>query len=270
MPHATPGEGLSVRAPDGNPRPQEAAGEAAPALSVVVPVHNEAGNVAPLVAEIARALDGRLTYEIVYVDDGSSDATAQELAAAREATPALRVLRHRDRCGQSAALCSGVTAARSPWIATLDGDGQNDPADIPAMLAARDGAAAKAVLVAGVRAKRRDTLAKRWASRLANRLRGWLLRDRARDTGCGLKLFPRAAFLELPQFDHMHRFLPALFAAAGVTLVELPVNHRPRSKGRSHYGIVDRGLVGLVDLFGVAWLQRRTTRPIIESEDRHD
>jgi dolichol-phosphate mannosyltransferase len=268
MPHATPGEGLSVRAPDGNPRPQEAAGEAAPALSVVVPVHNEAGNVAPLVAEIARALDGRLTYEIVYVDDGSTDGTARALA--EMAVPELRALRLRRPCGQSAAIRAGVRAARAPWVVTLDGDGQNDPADIPAMLAARDGAAAKAVLVAGVRAKRRDTLAKRWASRLANRLRGWLLRDRARDTGCGLKLFPRAAFLELPQFDHMHRFLPALFAAAGVTLVELPVNHRPRSKGRSHYGIVDRGLVGLVDLFGVAWLQRRTTRPIIESEDRHD
>lgn len=239
--------------------------DAPPALSVVIPVHNEAGNIAPLVAEIARSLDGRLRYEIVYVDDGSTDTTPQELRAAQREHPQLRTVRHRASCGQSTAVRTGVKAARSSWIVTLDGDGQNDPADIPAMLAARDAAGRADVLVAGVRAARNDRIGKRLGSRLANRLRRWLLKDGARDTGCGIKLFPRAVFLDLPYFDHMHRFLPALFLRAGITPVEQLVNHRPRTRGRSHYGLIDRALVGLVDLLGVAWLQRRAHLPVVET-----
>jgi dolichol-phosphate mannosyltransferase len=237
-----------------------------PALSVVVPVHNEAGNIVPLLTEIAAALDSRIDYEVVYVDDGSTDATAAELGLARRGLSRLRVVRHRNRCGQSTALRSGVKAARGAWIVTLDGDGQNDPADIPALWAARTGGSG-AVAVLGVRAARNDRIGKRWGSLLANRLRRWLLRDRARDTGCGIKLFPRAVFLDLPYFDHMHRFLPALFIRAGIEPIEHLVNHRPRMRGRSHYGLIDRALVSLMDLFGVAWLQRRSARPVIEPEE---
>lgn len=242
--------------------------ERAPALSVVVPVHDEADNIAPLIEEIALALDGLVAYEILYVDDGSEDATDAILAALGRTYPNLRTLRHRARAGQSAALRTGIRAAQAAWIVTLDGDGQNDPADIPALLQRRDRAATRNMLVAGVRVHRQDSRAKRWASWVANGIRRRLLADRARDTGCGLKLFPRAAFLDLPFFDHMHRFLPALFGAAGLTLIEHPVNHRPRIRGRSHYGIVDRALVGLIDLLGVAWLQRRSARPTVEPEDQ--
>jgi dolichol-phosphate mannosyltransferase len=242
--------------------------QAGPALSVVVPVHDEGPNIAPLIGEIFEALDGRISFEIIYVDDGSQDETAATLKALRERHATLRVLRHRARAGQSAALVTGVRAARAPWIVTLDGDGQNDPRDIPALLARRDQAGAGKLLVAGVRLHRQDSLAKRWASRAANAIRRRLLGDPARDSGCGLKLFPRAAFLDLPHFDHMHRFLPALFNTAGLDVIEQPVSHRPRVRGRSHYGILDRAMVGLVDLFGVAWLQRRSRRPIVEPEDQ--
>ena len=240
----------------------------APALSVVVPVHDEADNIAPLVHEIAQALDGRLPYEIVYVDDGSADRTAATLAALRRTHRNLRSLRHRRRAGQSAALRTGIRAARAAWIVTLDGDGQNDPADIPALLARRDQMGEGNLLIAGIRVNRQDSLAKRRASRIANAIRRRLLADAAQDTGCAIKLFPRQAFLDLPFFDHMHRFLPALFRTAGLTLIEHPVNHRPRTQGRSHYGIVDRAMVGLIDLIGVAWLQRRNARPDIEPEDQ--
>jgi dolichol-phosphate mannosyltransferase len=239
--------------------------EGGPALSVVVPVHDEAENIAPLVEEIIQALEGRLAYEMVFVDDGSGDATPAILAALKGRHTNLRTRRHRHRAGQSAALLTGIRAARAAWIVTLDGDGQNDPADIPALLAGRG--SQDNVLVAGVRARRQDSVAKRWASKAANAIRRTLLADRAQDSGCGIKLFPRAAFLDLPAFDHMHRFLPALFGAAGLHLIEQPVNHRPRQRGRSHYGIIDRALVGLVDLMGVAWLQRRQPRPIVEPED---
>jgi dolichol-phosphate mannosyltransferase len=234
-------------------------------LSVVVPVHNEADNIAPLVAEIRAALDGKLAYEIVYVDDASRDGTAAALATLTGAGSPLRVVRHLARCGQSAAIRSGVKAARAPWIATLDGDGQNDPADIPSLWALHqrnDGA----VMIAGQRAKRRDSFSKRISSRWANRIRRRLLKDDTPDTGCGLKLFERASFLELPYFDHMHRFLAALMIRQGVRVVSVPVNHRPRLRGASKYGFWDRLWVGIADLLGVMWLQRRASIPRIEGE----
>ncbi len=234
--------------------------DASPALllSVVVPVRNEAANIAPLVAEIRQALAG-VAHEIVYVDDGSTDGTAAALAA--EAP--LVVRRHRTGCGQSAAILTGVRAARGTWIATLDGDGQNDPADIPALLA-RAQAAPGPTLIAGHRTARRDTRIKRLSSRAANAIRARLLGDATPDTGCGLKVFRRADFLELPAFDHMHRFLPALFLRAGGAVVSVPVGHRPRVRGVSKYGTLDRAWVGVFDLVGVAWLQRRWTRPEVE------
>ena len=234
-------------------------------LSVVIPVRNESGNIAPLVEEVVAALDGLAAYEIVYVDDGSSDATAAEVRSLQRSLAQLRLVRHRTSCGQSAAIRSGVKAARGPWIATLDGDGQNDPADIPALwrLAQAEAVAARRLLIAGRRAKRRDSWTKRQASRIANGVRRRLLHDDTPDTGCGLKLFPRALFLDLPYFDHMHRFLPALMIRAGGRVISVPVNHRPRLRGVSKYGTLDRALVGIVDLAGVAWLQRRWKRPEI-------
>lgn len=234
-------------------------------VSVVVPVRNEGPNIRTLVDEIHAALIG-LSYEIVYVDDASSDDTPSRLTDAAAACPpgiALVRRRHRVSCGQSAAVITGVRAADGQWIATLDGDGQNDPADIPALLARAQAEAAKGngpVLIAGHRTTRRDGPVKRIASRLANAIRAWLLRDATPDTGCGLKIFPRAAFLGLPHFDHMHRYLPALFMRAGGRVVSVPVNHRPRTQGVSKYGTLDRLWVGIFDLIGVAWLQRRGRR----------
>lgn len=235
-----------------------------PLLSVVIPVRNEAPNIAPLVAEIEAAL-AAVPHEIVYVDDGSSDATPAALREAALGAP-LRHLRHRASCGQSAAVVTGVKAARGTWIATLDGDGQNDPADIPRLLA-RAQAEAGAILVAGHRVTRRDNWVKRRSSRIANAVRARLLGDATPDTGCGLKVFPRALFLDLPHFDHMHRFLPALVLRQGGRVVSEPVNHRPRVRGTSNYGTLDRLLVSLFDLVGVAWLQRRWKRPIVERAD---
>jgi dolichol-phosphate mannosyltransferase len=241
---------------------------AEPALSVVVPVHNETGNIEALILEIEAALAGRIDFEMVYVDDGSGDGSAAELADLRAGHGRLRVLRHRSQSGQSAALRTGVAGARAAWIATLDGDGQNDPADIPALLDARDRCAtAELWMVAGVRRKRRDSMVKRLSSRIANGIRRRVLRDAASDTGCGLKLFRRDAYLALPFFDHMHRFLPALIRRAGGAVLEVPVNHRPRAAGASHYGIWGRAWVGLVDMLGVAWLQRRMKNPIVEEMD---
>ncbi|BBK33348.1 dolichol-phosphate mannosyltransferase [Stella humosa] len=242
-----------------------------PELAVVIPVRNEADNIAPLVAEIRAALAGRIPYEIVYVDDGSSDDTVQRIRALQATVPELRVVRHRASCGQSAAVRTGVRAARAPWIATLDGDGQNDPADIPGLWAMATGPDAPPGLglVAGRRTKRRDTAAKRWASRIANGIRSRLLGDDTPDTGCGLKLFRRDEFLDLPGFDHMHRFLPALFIRRGQKVVSVPVNHRPRTQGRSNYGNLDRLLVSFGDLVGVMWLMRRGKRPDILPDDIH-
>ena len=231
-------------------------------LSIVIPVKNEAGNIAPLVAEIVAALDGKADYEIVYVDDGSNDATADEIRRLQESLPRLRLIRHAESRGQSAAIRSGVQAARGVWIATLDGDGQNDPADIPMLLKiAQQSPADPPLLIAGQRTRRRDSWSKRRASQLANAVRRRLLHDDTPDTGCGLKLFRRALFLDLPYFDHMHRFLPALVLREGGDVRSVAVNHRPRQRGTSNYGVFDRLWVGIVDLLGVLWLCRRATRP---------
>jgi dolichol-phosphate mannosyltransferase len=225
-----------------------------PEISVVIPVCNEAENVGPLATEVARALAGR-EFEILFVDDGSTDGTAEAVRASRDSgIPQVRLLRHSFRSGQSAAVCTGVRQARAEWVATLDGDGQNDPADIPALVAARG----DAHLVMGNRVgRRRDTWLRRLQSRVANGVRSALLGDGTPDTGCGIKLMHRETFLELPRFDHMHRFLPALFQRAGARVVSVPVNHRPRERGVSKYGMLDRLWVGIVDIFGVMWLKRR-------------
>jgi dolichol-phosphate mannosyltransferase len=230
-------------------------------LSIVVPVKNEQDNVLPLLAEIDAALQGKGDFEVVYIDDGSTDETPKRLKTALAQYPRLRVLAHSKSCGQSAALMSGVRAARGEWIATLDGDGQNDPADIPKLLAARDAAAGNVKLIAGYRKKRQDNALKRVSSKIANGVRSSLLGDSTPDTGCGLKLVSRATWLELPFFDHMHRFLPALVQRAGGGTIVVEVNHRPRTRGRSNYGTLDRLWVGIVDLFGVMWLKRRAARP---------
>lgn len=235
-------------------------------VSVVVPVKNEADNILPLIEEIHAALEGRADFEVIYVDDGSTDATPQRLTQARARFPRLRVIRHRESCGQSTAVATAVRAARHPWIATLDGDAQNDPADIPALLeAVSPGRRTPGLeLVAGWRSKRNDSGLRKLSSRIANDVRGGLLGDRTPDTGCGLKVFSREVFLRLPFFDHLHRFLPALYLREGAQVVSVPVNHRPRVQGRSKYGVHNRLWVGIVDLFGVMWLQRRMKRPVIE------
>jgi len=233
-------------------------GETTPDLSVVVPVFNERDNIAPLVGEIVAALHGRIAFEIVYVDDCSKDDSFAVLTRLMASTPELRVLRHAAQSGQSTAIRNGVKAARGAWIATLDGDGQNDPADIPKLLNARDQAGPALKLFAGWRVTRRDSGSKRWASKIANAIRSRLLRDETPDTGCGIKLFERAAFLDLPYFDHMHRYLPALMKRAGWQSISVPVNHRERSTGVSKYNNLSRAWVGLADLRGVGWLIKRS------------
>ncbi len=235
-----------------------------PQLSVVVPVYNEEDNVAPLVGEIVAALRGKVDFEIVYVDDLSKDATLQRLQTLKANTPELRVVRHLSNSGQSTAVRNGVKAARAPWIATLDGDGQNDPADIPKLLAERDRAAPDTKLFAGWRVNRQDSGSKRWASKWANAIRSRMLQDATPDTGCGIKLFERIAFLDLPYFDHMHRYLPALMQRAGWKTVSVPVNHRHRASGVSKYNNLNRALVGIRDLRGVAWLIARSRRTAVE------
>lgn len=231
-------------------------------ISVVVPVRNEAANVAPLIDEIRSSLDGRFEYEIIYVDDGSDDATLSELRAAQAVMAGrLRILRHDRSRGQSTAVWNGVSAARGPVIVTLDGDGQNDPADIPRLVEALATQQSLPLQLAiGHRINRRDGFVRRASSRVANGVRAWLLKDETPDTGCGIKAFKRDAFLSLPYFDHMHRFLPALIQRQGGKVVSVPVNHRPRERGTSKYGIHNRLWVGIVDLFGVAWLMRRERR----------
>lgn len=235
-----------------------------PDLSVVVPVYNERDNVVPLLTEIAAALRGHTDFEIVYVDDCSGDDTLAVLTAAKVRFPELRVLKHVIQSGQSTALRTGIKAARGAWIATLDGDGQNDPADIPKLLAMRESSPAGIKLFAGWRVNRQDSGSKRYASRFANALRSRLLRDETPDTGCGIKLFERAVFLDLPYFDHMHRYLPALVQRAGWQVTSVPVNHRARGTGVSKYNNLNRALVGIADLRGVAWLIRRSKRTTVE------
>ena len=235
-----------------------------PELSVVVPVFNERDNIPPLVGEIVAALRGRAAFEIVYVDDHSKDDSLAVLQSLKAQVPELRVLHHASQSGQSTAVRNGVKAARAPWIATLDGDGQNDPADIPKLLAQRGAATADTKLFAGWRVNRRDSGSKRWASKFANGIRSRMLRDATPDTGCGIKLFEREAFLDLPYFDHMHRYLPALMQRAGWNTVSVPVNHRHRTAGVSKYNNLNRALVGIRDLRGVAWLIVRSRRTGVE------
>jgi dolichol-phosphate mannosyltransferase len=234
-------------------------------LAVVVPVHNERDNILPLVEEIAAALRGRVDFEIVYVDDASRDDSLAVLKEARARFPELRVFRHLQQSGQSTAVRNGVKQANARWVATLDGDGQNDPADIPKLLDARARADAAVKCFAGWRVNRRDDFVKRISSKIANGVRSRILRDATPDTGCGLKLFEREAFLDLPYFDHMHRFLPALFQRSGWQVLSVPVNHRARTRGVSKYGMWNRLWVGITDLRGVGWLIRRARRTGVEA-----
>ena len=243
-------------------------------ISVVIPVLKDAPNLRDLLQETVDALDPIVEFEIVLVDDASTDETDELTPILMRDFPALRVLRHDRRSGQSAGLRTGIRAARFPWIATLDGDGQNNPADLPQLWAARpeecrnlEGVGNPKLpkwMAIGHRVDRRDTGAKKFASRFANGLRRRALRDDTPDTGCGIKLFPRELFLQLPWFNHIHRFLPALIRRAGGTSVSIPVSHRERTRGQSKYGVLDRAWVGIWDLMGVMWLLRRNAEPEVE------
>jgi dolichol-phosphate mannosyltransferase len=232
-------------------------------LSVVIPVRDEAEKVGPLAAEVDAALRGRYDYEIVFVDDGSRDGTGGKIADAARRNRRVRLVQHEDSCGQSTAIWSGVREARGEWIATLDGDGQNDPADIPRLMRVLETATAdeRLGMVVGHRVSRQDGRLRRIASPIANAVRAWMLRDATPDSGCGLKVFPRERYLDLPYFDHMHRFLPALMLRSGYRVRTEPVNHRPREGGRSKYGLLDRLWIGVADLLGMFWLMRRDRRP---------
>ncbi|MCB1746980.1 MAG: glycosyltransferase family 2 protein [Gammaproteobacteria bacterium] len=235
------------------------AGRADRDYAVVVPFFNEQDNVTALLDEIVAAMAGR-DYEIVVVDDCSTDATLARLQAGAARLPGVRVVRHAVNRGQSAALCSGADAARARWLVTLDGDGQNDPRDIATLIAAAERARPRPVMVCGHRHQRRDNALRRLSSRVANGVRSRLLGDATPDTGCGLKLIERAAFQRLPRFDHMHRFLPALALRDGGRVMSVEVSHRPRLHGQSKYGLWNRLWVGIVDLAGVMWLRRRAFR----------
>lgn len=236
-------------------------------LSIVIPVLNEQGNVVPLLDEVLAALRPvGIAFEVIFVDDGSTDQTAALLTARMADTPELRLVRHDGRYGQSMGVRSGVLAARGRWVGTLDGDRQNDPADLPSLWALATGPQAPG-LIAGERIKRNDNWQKRYASRFANWLRQKLLNDGVKDTGCGVKMFRRDLFLEFPHFDHMHRYLPALARRHGAKVLTAPVHHRARQEGRSKYGTLDRALVGVTDLFGVWWLIRRSHFPIRLRDD---
>jgi dolichol-phosphate mannosyltransferase len=227
-------------------------------FSVVVPVHNEEGNAVALAREIAAVFDGR-SYEMVFVDDASRDDTRSELVALKAELPALRVVGHRKNAGQSRAVRTGVIAARAPVVGTLDGDGQNDPADLPRLYAklTRHEAPSNLGMVAGMRLKRQDSWSKRAASQIANNIRRAALNDGAVDSGSGVKVFKREAFLALPYFDHMHRFMAALMLREGYAVEFLEVNHRPRSAGRSKYTNLGRLAANMTDLWGVMWLRSR-------------
>jgi dolichol-phosphate mannosyltransferase len=237
-----------------------------PAVSVVIPVRNEAGTIAPLVAELAGALAKEESFEIVFVNDGSVDTTGAELLHLMGERPWLRQIRHARSCGQSASIRTGVAAARAPTVVTLDGDGQNDPAFIPDLLRALREGAPRIGLVAGQRVGRKATRFKKLQSRVANAIRNRILRDGTRDTGCGLKAFDRALFLALPYFDGLHRFLPALVRREGYDIGYVEVVDRERRHGKSNYGFWDRLWVGILDLAGVWWLTRRRQR-VPEAEE---
>jgi dolichol-phosphate mannosyltransferase len=225
-------------------------------ITVIVPVLNEQDNIAPLLTEIIAAADHSQIKEIIYIDDGSNDETPRILAEFKSKTPLLRVIRHQNRSGQSAAFMSGVLAATQPLIVLMDGDGQNDPKDIAKLYAAYQAHPHKdtKIMVAGQREKRQDNAVRRISSRLANKIRAGILKDKIRDTGCSLKLIRRDDYVRLPYFDHMHRFLPALLMRDHVTILTADVSHRPRERGVSKYGFWDRLWVGIMDLVGVKWL----------------
>lgn len=231
-----------------------------PAISVILPARDEAGNIATLLEAIATALAGR-NHEVIVVDDGSTDGTAQVVTGLLAAMPRLRIIRHGRCCGQSAAIRSGVMAARAALIVTLDADGQNPPANLPALLSPFGRGDHGLGLVQGQRVDRRDRWTRRLASGVANHIRNALLRDGVHDSGCGLKAFPRDVYLALPYFDHIHRFMPAMVAREGLRVLTVPVTHAPRLYGRSKYGNMQRALVGIVDLLGTAWLIRRRHLP---------
>jgi dolichol-phosphate mannosyltransferase len=237
-----------------------------PAVSIVVPVRNEADNLAPLIAEIAGALDGRWVYEIIYVNDGSTDATGDKLAELKLRYAQLRQIRHAASGGQSAAVRSGVRAARGAIVATLDGDGQNNPVFLPDLIAAVEKGGGRVGLAAGQRVGRKDTGFKKLQSRIANTVRNGFLKDGTRDTGCGLKAFPREVFLAMPYFDGLHRFLPALVRREGYDIAYVDVVDRPRHSGVSNYGFFDRLWIGIMDLAGVWWLIRRKKPTPVASE----
>jgi dolichol-phosphate mannosyltransferase len=237
-------------------------------VSIVIPMRNEADNAAPLLRGIAVACADLPAFEIIVVNDGSNDGTGGAVLALRSEIPQIRLLSHPRSAGQSAAIHSGVRAARAAIVCMLDGDGQNPPEELPKLWAPLlNDAAGRLGLVAGQRVKRQDSVSKRLASRIANALRSWMLSDGTRDTGCGLKGFRRDAYLALPYFNHMHRDLPALFKRDAWDVVLVEVSHRGRMAGRSNYNNLQRALVGIHDLFGVAWLiRRRKTAQATETE----
>jgi len=241
------------------------------AISVVVPVRNEAENIGPLIGEIAAVLEGRWAYEIIYVNDGSTDATAERLAEVMKQRDNLRQLRHANSAGQSAAIRSGVRAARGAIIATLDGDGQNNPAFLPDLISTLERGGERLGLVAGQRVGRKDTGFKKFQSRAANAIRSAILGDGTRDTGCGLKAFRREVFLIMPYFDGLHRFLPALVRREGLEIAYVDVVDRPRRSGVSNYGFFDRLWIGILDLAGVWWLiRRKKPTPDVTEVTSHD
>jgi len=241
-----------------------------PKYSVVITVYNEEGNIDPVLAELYPVM-ARLgePFEVVYCDDASTDRTAERLRGARQRYASLRVVRHRDNGGKSRALWTAVDCARGEWLIMLDGDGQNDPADIPRLIAklSEAGPGSAPVMVAGTRRRRQDSWLKRLSSRVANRVRSAVLRDETPDTGCGLKLCRRDAFLRLPRFDHSHRFLPALLRRDGGSVAFVEVTDRPRLSGQSKYGLRNRLLTGVIDLAGVYWLMRRPAKSAIDNEE---
>jgi dolichol-phosphate mannosyltransferase len=238
-------------------------------LSVVVPVFNELENVEPLILEIQASLENTIAYEMIFVDDSSSDATLNKLVQLNSTINQLRVLSHRKRSGQSAAVYTGVKAARAPLVVTLDGDGQNNPFDIPNLLEAyqKNAGTAQNVMICGQRANRKDNFVKRFSSKIANRIRSGLLGDLTVDSGCGLKLFKVQDFMELPSFNHMHRFLPALMIRNGGKVISIKVSHRSRDRGKSKYGTFDRLWVGIFDLIGMVWLKSRPLNPEVKEPE---
>ena len=241
-----------------------------PEISVLVPVMNEAGNIRPLINEICDTFKGR-AFEIVYIDDGSTDDTELELEQSLSQVKELRVIRHKKRSGQSVAIRTGLLASRAPLIAVLDGDGQNIPNDLLALEIALKSVRPKMGMAGGVRLGRKDSEMKKFASRRAKNFRSWFLKDSHPDSGCGIKIIDRDVFLRLPFFNHMHRFMSVLVKREGGVVVEVPVGHRARDRGISKYGILDRLFEGISDMFGVMWLLRRTNHPdeIIEKKQNN-